>query len=34
MTILLGANDLCTASPSTMTSTDAFRSRFSQAMAL
>jgi lysophospholipase L1-like esterase len=33
VTILLGANDLCTASPSTMTSTDAFRSRFSQAMA-
>jgi lysophospholipase L1-like esterase len=33
VTILLGANDLCTASVSTMTSTDAFRSQFSQAMA-
>jgi lysophospholipase L1-like esterase len=33
VTILLGANDLCTASPSTMTSTDGFRASFSQAMA-
>ena len=33
VTILLGANDLCTSSPSTMTSTETFRSQFSQAMA-
>src|ERR687897_3611634 len=33
VTILLGANDLCTSSPSTMTSTTTFRSQFSQAMA-
>ena len=33
VTILLGANDLCTASPSTMTSTETFRTQFSQAMA-
>jgi lysophospholipase L1-like esterase len=33
VTVLLGANDLCTASPSTMTSTDAFKTQFSQAMA-
>ena len=33
VTILLGANDLCTSSPSTMTSTDTFRTQFSQAMA-
>jgi lysophospholipase L1-like esterase len=33
VTILLGANDLCTASPSTMTSTDTFRAQFGQAMA-
>src|SRR5919106_212232 len=33
VTILLGANDLCTSSPSTMTSTDTFRAHFSQAMA-
>jgi hypothetical protein len=33
VTILLGANDLCTSSPSTMTSTTSFRSQFSQAMA-
>ena len=33
VTILLGANDLCTSSPSTMTSTDSFRTGFSQAMA-
>jgi hypothetical protein len=32
VTILLGANDLCTSSPSTMTSTDSFRASFSQAM--
>src|SRR5215211_4986240 len=32
VTILLGANDLCTSSPSTMTSTTSFRSQFSQAM--
>ena len=34
MTILLGANDLCTSSPSTMTSTDTFRAQFSQALAI
>ena len=33
VTILLGANDLCTSSPATMTSTDSFRASFSQAMA-
>jgi lysophospholipase L1-like esterase len=33
VTILLGANDLCTSSPSTMTSTDTFRAQFRQAMA-
>jgi lysophospholipase L1-like esterase len=33
VTILLGANDLCTSSPSTMTPTDTFRAQFSQAMA-
>jgi lysophospholipase L1-like esterase len=33
VTILLGANDLCTSSVSTMTSTDTFRAQFSQAMA-
>jgi lysophospholipase L1-like esterase len=33
VTILLGANDLCTASPATMTSTDSFRADFARAMA-
>jgi lysophospholipase L1-like esterase len=33
VTILLGANDLCTSSPSTMTSTETFQAQFSQAMA-
>jgi lysophospholipase L1-like esterase len=33
VTILLGANDLCTSSVSTMTSTTTFRASFSQAMA-
>jgi lysophospholipase L1-like esterase len=33
VTILLGANDLCTASASTMTSPETFRSQFQQAMA-
>ena len=33
VTILLGANDLCTSAPATMTSTDSFRASFSQAMA-
>jgi lysophospholipase L1-like esterase len=33
VTILLGANDLCTSSPATMTPTDTFRAQFSQAMA-
>jgi lysophospholipase L1-like esterase len=33
VTILLGANDLCTSSPSTVTSTDTFRTQFNQAMA-
>jgi hypothetical protein len=33
VTILLGANDLCTSSPSTMTSPEDFRAHFSQAMA-
>src|SRR5215216_7436509 len=32
VTILLGANDLCTSSPSTMTSTDSFRAQVSQAL--
>jgi lysophospholipase L1-like esterase len=33
VTVLLGANDLCTASSATMTSTETFRAQFSQAMA-
>ena len=33
VTVLLGANDLCTSSPSTMTSTDTFKAQFSRAMA-
>jgi lysophospholipase L1-like esterase len=33
VTILLGANDLCTSSVSTMTSPETFRAQFSQAMA-
>jgi lysophospholipase L1-like esterase len=33
VTILMGANDLCTSSVSTMTSTDTFRAQFRQAMA-
>jgi lysophospholipase L1-like esterase len=33
VTILLGANDLCTSSPSTMTAPDSFRASFGQAMA-
>src|SRR5215203_5799676 len=33
VTILLGANDLCTSSPATMTSAETFRTQFSQAMA-
>jgi hypothetical protein len=33
VTILLGANDLCTSSPDTMTSTDTFKAEFRQAMA-
>jgi lysophospholipase L1-like esterase len=33
VTVLLGANDLCTSSPSTMTSTDTFRNQFREAMA-
>jgi hypothetical protein len=33
VTVLLGANDLCTSSPSTMTSTDSFGTEFGQAMA-
>src|SRR5918995_1548383 len=33
VTILLGANDLCTSSPSTMTPTETFRAQFRQAMA-
>jgi lysophospholipase L1-like esterase len=32
VTILLGANDLCTSSPSTMTPTDTFRAQFESAM--
>jgi lysophospholipase L1-like esterase len=34
VTVLLGANDLCTSSPSTMTSTDTFRTQFRQATAV
>jgi lysophospholipase L1-like esterase len=34
VTVLLGANDLCTSSPSTMTPTGAFKAQFSQAMAI
>jgi lysophospholipase L1-like esterase len=34
VTVLLGANDLCTSSPSTMTSTDTFKTRFREAMAV
>jgi lysophospholipase L1-like esterase len=34
VTILLGANDLCTSSVSTMTSPEDFRAQFSQAMAI
>jgi lysophospholipase L1-like esterase len=33
VTILLGANDLCTSSPDTMTPTSTFRAQFQQAMA-
>jgi lysophospholipase L1-like esterase len=33
VTVLVGANDLCTSSPATMTSTDTFRAQFSQALA-
>src|SRR4029450_210096 len=33
VTILLGANDLCTSSPDASTSTDAFKAEFRQAMA-
>jgi lysophospholipase L1-like esterase len=33
VTILLGANDLCTSSPTTMTSTDSFQRDFARAMA-
>src|SRR5215211_1601324 len=33
VTILLGANDLCTSSPSAMTPIETFRAQFSQAMA-
>jgi lysophospholipase L1-like esterase len=33
VTVLLGANDLCSSSPSTMTSTDTFKAQFRQAMA-
>jgi lysophospholipase L1-like esterase len=32
VTILMGANDLCTSSPATMTSPETFRAQFSQAM--
>jgi lysophospholipase L1-like esterase len=32
VTVLMGANDLCTSSPSTMTSVDQFRSEFEQTM--
>jgi lysophospholipase L1-like esterase len=34
VTVLLGANDLCTSSPSTMTSTDTFKAQFHEAMAV
>jgi lysophospholipase L1-like esterase len=34
VTILLGANDLCTSSPSTMTSTGTFKAQFHEAMAV
>ncbi|HEX2160038.1 MAG TPA: SGNH/GDSL hydrolase family protein, partial [Actinomycetes bacterium] len=34
VTVLLGANDLCTSSPSTMTPTDTFKSQFRQAMVI
>jgi lysophospholipase L1-like esterase len=34
VTVLLGANDLCTSSPSTMTSTDTFKAQFREAMAV
>jgi lysophospholipase L1-like esterase len=34
VTVLLGANDLCTSSPSTMTSTDTFEAQLRQAMAV
>jgi lysophospholipase L1-like esterase len=34
VTVLLGANDLCTSSPSTMTSTDTFEAQFREAMAV
>src|ERR687892_338477 len=34
VTILMGANDLCTSSVSTMTSTTTFRAQFSQALAI
>jgi lysophospholipase L1-like esterase len=34
VTVLLGANDLCASSPSTMTPTDTFKAQFSQAMAI
>ncbi len=34
VTVLLGANDLCSSSPSTMTSTDTFRTQFREAMAI
>jgi lysophospholipase L1-like esterase len=34
VTVLLGANDLCTSSPSTMTPTDTFKAQFSPAMAI
>jgi lysophospholipase L1-like esterase len=33
VTVLLGANDLCSSSPSTMTAADTFAAQFSQAMA-
>jgi len=32
VTVLMGANDLCTSSPSTMTSPEAFRARFEETM--
>ena len=34
VTVLLGANDLCTSSPSTMTPTASFQAQFSKAMAI